>query len=174
MDADYATPNDIIGEGACFDRSYVEKRWTTADGYEACVVILMHYGEKRGHPKYRVGYVAVPPGHPLHGMTISALWDEAVRAETDEDKLLGNDGGCSVAFGAMNPRLGMPDGWWNFGWDANHSWHHDLTPDPETWRIDHGHYTHSVSARDAELSCNGLSADLRKIAERLAAKAGGA
>lgn len=71
------------------------------------------------------GYVAVPPGHPLHGMEMNAEAVQDLSAHggiTYASECFGdeNDGICHV------PKPGEPDNVWWFGFDCAHCF--DLIP----------------------------------------------
>ncbi len=65
------------------------------------------------------GYVAVPPGHPWHGMDFAGSFDQDDRPEvhgglTYSEKCQGKV--CHV------PKLGEPDDVWWLGFDCAHAW----------------------------------------------------
>lgn len=112
----------------------IEKDWTTEAGFRA-VVLMTSMG-------YRCGYVAVPAGHPLHGVRYSEPC--AVLKAPAEDEEVGKRGPLSLICAAGNKDLmqspeivfnvhgsltysgGSPDypassdGLWWFGYDCGH------------------------------------------------------
>lgn len=77
----------------------IEKDWTTQAGLRAAIVIV-EYSSGSWH---RCGYVAVQPGHPLHGVAYKQATD-ALKAPSG-DEPLGNRGIFTVLFAACGDGL---------------------------------------------------------------------
>ena len=82
------------------------------------------------HPRsgHLCGYVAVPPGHPWHGVDFATLWREdgcpnVHGGVTYAERCAGSV--CHVA------KPGDPDDVWWLGFDANHAW--DVSPRDASW-----------------------------------------
>jgi len=80
----------------------VEKTWITAAGLNA-VVLMVDGG------RHRCGYVAVPEGHPLHGVGYGSIEDD-----------IDVHGGITFA-GGRNGYPAEGDGLWWFGYDCAHA-----------------------------------------------------
>lgn len=113
----------------------VEKDWLTAAGYRAVVIM--------GDLGHRCGYVAIPAGHPLHGVDYSA--ESEALAKIPDDEPLGKRSAiallCCAAEGRIkqSPEMafnvhgglsysggnaGYPvpsSGLWWFGFDCGHA-----------------------------------------------------
>lgn len=110
----------------------VEKDWTTAAGFRAVV--------RMGSMGFRCGYVAVPKGHPLHGVEYGAQC-EALKSV--EDEAIGKRGIIPAILAASTGAFQSPDvvfdvhggitysgedagypvphdGLWWFGYDCGH------------------------------------------------------
>lgn len=130
----------------------IEKDWATKAGLRA-VVIVCKSGKRKTH---RCGYVAVPVGHPLHGVGYSDQAD-CLTQDMAQNAAVGNKspilaltagvgadseglvrrspdtvfechGGITYAGGNNYPA--KDDGWW-FGFDCNHYMDADIEPDPQ-------------------------------------------
>lgn len=159
----------------------IERDWITASGLRAvCAVVVRERG-----PSHRVGYVAVPPGHTLHGASyhnenphLTEALARRMESPLGENPSMGLMIGVlcgdmkaapDVVFrvhGGLTYSSGKPgedypvksdDLWW-FGFDCHHSGDAPITPDP-LWNEG------VVRSREyVESECESLASQLTAIA----------
>lgn len=121
----------------------LEKDWTTKAGLRA--VVLTH--DEMGH---RMGYVAVPKGHPAFGVEYG-------------DGLLSEiyvHGGLTYADGCEKYPIEAPDLWW-LGYDCAHSG--DLVPGLVERIGRMGHHDVLRTLDYCERECENLATQLSKL-----------
>lgn len=118
----------------------LERDWTTRAGLRAVCLLV--------HNSHRCGYVAVPPGHPLHGQ--------------DYDKPdVSCHGGLTYASSGDNyPVRGEGNDLWWFGFDCHHLGDASLDP-----RLDAFHERGATvkSQRYVENECERLAEQLALV-----------
>jgi hypothetical protein len=136
----------------------VEKDWITKAGLRAVVLVIGYHAERKSH---RCGYVEIPEGHRLHGVSYGtpmldipkkaaegatlgnkspilaftagcgALDGETVRRSPDV--VFDCHGGLTYSGGKDGYPVAESQGWW-FGFDCNHCDDGQIDPDPRWGR----------------------------------------